>query len=45
MNLTKQTITKIEKFHYKGKVYNLTTSSGNLIVNGIAILEFCLLTK
>jgi len=35
MNITKQTITKIEKFHYKGKVYNLTTSSGNLIANGI----------
>lgn len=35
MTLTKQTITKIEKFHYKGKVYNLTTSSGNLIANGI----------
>src|SRR3989344_5877972 len=35
MKLTKQTITKIEKFHYKGKVYNLTTSSGNLIANGI----------
>jgi len=35
MSLTTQTITKIEKFHYKGKVYNLTTSSGNLIANGI----------
>src|SRR3989338_7536449 len=35
MKLTKQTIAKIEKFHYKGKVYNLTTSSGNLIANGI----------
>ncbi len=35
MNLTKQTIKKIEKIHYKGKVYNLTTSSGNLIANGI----------
>jgi len=35
MTLTKQTIKKIEKFHYKGKVYNLTTSSGNLIANGI----------
>ena len=35
MTLAKQTITKIEKFHYKGKVYNLTTSSGNLIANGI----------
>ena len=35
MTLTKQTFTKTEKFHYKGKVYNLTTSSGNLIANGI----------
>ena len=35
MKLTKQTITKVEKIHYKGKLYNLTTSSGNLIVNGI----------
>lgn len=35
MTLTKQTITKIEQIHYKGKVYNITTSSGNLIANGI----------
>ncbi len=35
MKLTTQSITKIEKFHYKGKVYNITTSSGNLIANGI----------
>lgn len=35
MTLTTQTIKKIEKIDYKGKVYNLTTSSGNLIVNGI----------
>lgn len=35
MTLTKQTITKIEKINYKGKVYNLTTSSGNLIANDI----------
>ena len=35
MKLTKQTITKVEKINYKGKVYNLTTSSGNLIANGI----------
>jgi len=35
MNLTKQTIKKIEIFHYKGKIYNITTSSGNLIANGI----------
>jgi ATP-dependent Lon protease len=30
-----QTITKVEKIHYKGKLYNLTTSSGNVIVNDI----------
>ena len=35
MKLTTQKITKIEKLHYKGKVYNLTTSSGNVIANGI----------
>lgn len=35
MTLAKQTITKTEKIHYKGKLYNLTTSSGNIIVNGI----------
>src|SRR3989338_8617877 len=35
MNLTKQTIKKIEKIPYKGKLYNLTTSSGNVIVNGV----------
>ena len=35
MNLTKETITQIEKFRYKGKVYNITTSSGNLIADGI----------
>jgi len=35
MKLTKQTVTKIEKFHYKGKVYNITTSSGNVITNDI----------
>jgi len=35
MKLTKQTITKIEKIPYKGKLYNVTTSSGNVIVNGI----------
>ncbi|MBI2545773.1 ATP-dependent protease LonB [Candidatus Woesearchaeota archaeon] len=35
MKLTKQKITKVEKIHYKGKLYNLTTSSGNVIVNGV----------
>jgi ATP-dependent Lon protease len=35
MKLTKQTVTKVEKFHYKGKLYNVTTESGNVIVNGI----------
>ena len=35
MNLTKQTVTKVEKIYYKGRLYNLTTSSGNVIVNGI----------
>ena len=35
MKLTKQTITKVERFPYKGKLYNVTTSSGNVIVNGI----------
>jgi len=35
MKLTTQTITKIEKIRYQGKLYNVTTSSGNVIVNGI----------
>ncbi|MBW2976600.1 ATP-dependent protease LonB [Candidatus Woesearchaeota archaeon] len=35
MKLTKQTIKTIEKIHYKGKLYNVTTSSGNVIVNGV----------
>src|SRR3989344_1544979 len=35
MKLTKQKITKIEKINYKGKLYNVTTSSGNVIVNDI----------
>src|SRR3989338_392379 len=35
MKLTSQKVTKVEKIHYKGKLYNMTTSSGNLIVNGI----------
>jgi len=35
MRLTSQTITKVERFPYQGKLYNLTTSSGNIVVNGI----------
>src|SRR3989338_5225189 len=35
MKLTKQTIKKVETIPYKGKLYNVTTSSGNVIVNGI----------
>lgn len=35
MKFTKQTIAKVEKFHYRGKLYNVTTSSGNVIVSGI----------
>ena len=35
MKLTSQTITKVEKIQYQGKLYNVTTSSGNIIVNGI----------
>ena len=35
MKLKKQKIEKIERVHYKGKLCNLTTSSGNLIVNGV----------
>ncbi len=35
MSIATQTIVKKEKINYKGKVYNITTSSGNLIANGI----------
>ncbi|MBI3034308.1 ATP-dependent protease LonB [Candidatus Woesearchaeota archaeon] len=35
MILEKQKIVKKEEVHYKGKLYNITTSSGNLIANGI----------
>ena len=35
MKLTSQTITKVERFNHKGKLYNVTTSSGNVIVNDI----------
>ncbi len=30
-----ETITKVERFNYKGKLYNVTTESGNVLVNGI----------
>ncbi len=35
MKLTKQKVIKVEKINYKGKLYNVTTSSGNVIVNGM----------
>ena len=35
MALTHEKIVKKEKLKYKGEVYNITTSSGNLIANGI----------
>tara|TARA_Y100000310_G_C20704331_1_gene833674 strand:+ start:1137 stop:2510 length:1374 start_codon:yes stop_codon:yes gene_type:complete len=35
MKLTSQKITKVERVPYKGKLYNVTTSSGNVIVNDI----------
>jgi ATP-dependent Lon protease len=35
MKLKKQKVTKVEKLNYKGKLYNVTTTSGNVIVNGI----------
>ena len=35
MKLEAQKIKKVESFHYKGKVFNITTSTGNIIVNGI----------
>ncbi len=35
MKLKPTTITKIEKIRYKGKLCNATTSSGNIVVNGI----------
>lgn len=35
MKFTNEQIKKIEKISYQGNVYNLTTSSGNLIANGI----------
>jgi len=35
MKLASQKITKVERINYQGKLYNVTTSSGNVIVNGI----------
>lgn len=35
MKLSTQKIRKIETIHYKGKLYNVTTASGNVIANGI----------
>ncbi len=35
MKLTTEKIKKIEKIDYKGKLYNVTTSSGNVVVNGV----------
>ncbi len=35
MKLQPEKIAKIEKVHYKGYLYNLTTATGNLFVNGI----------
>ncbi len=35
MKLKTDKIKKVEKISYKGKLYNLTTSSGNIIVNGV----------
>ena len=35
MKLTTSKVIKTTQIDYKGKLYNLTTSSGNIIVNGI----------
>src|SRR3989338_11168219 len=35
MNLINNRATKIEKISYTGKLYNLTTSSGNMLVNDV----------
>ncbi|MBS3113044.1 ATP-dependent protease LonB [Candidatus Woesearchaeota archaeon] len=35
MKLISEKVTRVEKIHYKGKLYNVTTDSGNLIANGI----------
>lgn len=35
MKLTQEKITKVERIPFKGKLYNVTTTSGNVMVNGI----------
>src|SRR3989338_10126067 len=35
MKLAKHIVTKVEEIFYNGKLYNVTTSSGNVLVNGI----------
>jgi len=35
MKLSQQRVKKVEKINYRGKLYNVTTSSGNVIVNGV----------
>lgn len=35
MKLVGQSVTKVERIHHKGKLYNVATSSGNVIINGI----------
>src|SRR3989338_3400918 len=37
MEITTEKIKKIEKIHYDGHLYNLTTKTGNLFVNGILV--------
>ena|SRR3989344_3531727 len=37
MHLKPERIKKIERIPYKGKLYNLTTESGNMFVNGILV--------
>ncbi|MFH1592931.1 MAG: ATP-dependent protease LonB [Candidatus Woesearchaeota archaeon] len=37
MDLKTEKIKKIEKIHYSGYLYNLTTSTGNLFANGILV--------
>lgn len=35
MKITEEKIRTVERIPYKGKLYNVTTSSGNVVVNGI----------
>src|SRR3989344_1997545 len=37
MHLKPERIKKIDRIPYKGKLYNLTTESGNMFVNGILV--------